>query len=288
MKHEFCGAFNALLAKSNIEYASAVPFSACRVVRGDKLRRVGLEHTAKSVLVLLSPYFVDDAKDPPISRYAISKDYHLYFNALFSDMCTALGALFPKKHFCGFADNSPIDERHAAAIAGLGVLGDNGLLLNEKYGSYVFIGEIISDLDWEDWYEIPPSTATHAIQACLHCGACSRVCPMQEKGGNPFGIAECLSSVSQKKRLQSDAEAEYIRHYRAGWGCDRCQTVCPYNKNAKETPISFFKEDRMPYPTALDIRQMPDETFAQRAFAWRGRETVIRNLQMLENKTEEN
>jgi epoxyqueuosine reductase len=276
------------LSEEGIEYVSAIKLKNCEIKKPYLLQKAGIDSEKANAIIFAVPYHTGEKEDRNISLYAISRDYHLYFDALFSDMCTALGALFPKKHFCGFADNSPIDERHAAAIAGLGVLGDNGLLLNEKYGSYVFIGEIISDLDWEDWYEIPPSVATHEIQECLHCGACSRVCPMQEKGGNPFGIAECLSSVSQKKRLQSDAEAEYIRHYRAGWGCDRCQTVCPYNKAPKETPIPFFKEDRMPYPTVLDLRQMPDETFAQRAFAWRGRETVIRNLQMLENKTEEN
>lgn len=283
MKNVFCGAVKTLLENAHIEYAAALPFSHCRVLREDKLRRVGLgDGAAKSALILLTPYYVDDKGESPISRYARSRDYHLYFDRLFSDTCAALKVAFPQHRFYAFADNSPIDERHAACIAGLGVLGDNGLLLNEAYGSYVFIGEILSDLDWEKWYAIMPEAPVYEVQTCAHCGACNRACPMEGKGGNPYGIKDCLSALSQKKHLQSEEEAAYIRHYQAGWGCDRCQTVCPYNKNPKETPIAFFHEKRLLHPTPDEIERMSDAAFSERAFAWRGRETVLRNLRLLE------
>ncbi len=287
MQARFCDALNTLLARESLEFAAAIPFSACRVLRADKLRYAGLDaKEAKSVLILLVPYYVDDEIDSPISRYAMSQDYHLYFDALFQRVCGELRFAFPEHCFCAFADNSPIDERHAACLGGLGVLGDNGLLLNETYGSYVFIGEIISDLAWEDWYEGAPEHEVHEIKGCIHCGSCRRACPMEGVGGNPFGISECLSAVSQKKRLQSEAEENYIRTYRAGWGCDRCQEVCPYNRAPKETPIAFFKEARMPAPTSAQIAALSDGEFSKRAFAWRGRETVLRNLRLLEEKSD--
>ena len=104
---------------------------------------------------------------------------------------------------------------------------------------------------------------------------------------NPFGVDRCLSDVTQAKRLETlgDAQdhADYIRYFGSAWGCDRCQTVCPYNYAAAKTPIAFFKEALLPSPCADDIAQMDDETFADRAYAWRKRATIMRNLNLLES-----
>ena len=75
-----------------------------------------------------------------------------------------------------------------------------------------------------------------------------------------------------------------IKH-RALWGCDICQLVCPLVKKAiesgAETPIEFFRENRIKNLTPEVLSEMTDEEFGKRAFSWRGRQTIERNLKLL-------
>ena len=74
-----------------------------------------------------------------------------------------------------------------------------------------------------------------------------------------------------------------MRKYNTAWGCDICQSVCPYNKNPRVTPIDFFFEERIMKLTTEIIDGMDKESFSKRAFAWRGRKTVRRNTELLKN-----
>ena len=184
---------------------------------------------------------------------------------------------YPTSRFECFADNSPIDERHAAALCGLGMLGDNGLLITEKYSSYVFLGEIITDY--------PIESEAQEIKHCLKCGKCQLACPMGS-------IGECLSSLTQKKGELSDTDSSAIRKYSCAWGCDICQEVCPYTIRAKRTGsiytnVDFFKEELIPVLTSEMLQSMSDEDFSQRAYSWRGRNTILRNLRIIENNMED-
>ena len=78
------------------------------------------------------------------------------------------------RHFWGFADKSPLSETYTAACAGLGIIGDNHLLINEKYGSFVFIGEILSEVPAE---ELGYDGREPVTGGCLHCGKCAAKCP---------------------------------------------------------------------------------------------------------------
>jgi len=68
------------------------------------------------------------------------------------------------------------------------------------------------------------------------------------------------------------------------WGCDLCQSSCPHNKNPKLTPVEFFHRDRIPCLTREILDNMSDEDFEKRAFAWRKRKTIERNLEILYKK----
>ena len=271
----------ALLEAEHIECAAVIPFSACHVFQPRKLEYYGLDEArAKSVLIVAVPYYAGEFPGTRISRYAYGRDYHVYFRAFFARMCEGLRAAFPGYVFGGSADNAPIDERHAALTAGLGILGDNGLLITERYGTYVFLGEIISDMDAGEWYEDPAEVTLYETRTCEHCGACKRHCPMH--GNNPWGIDECLSFVNQTKHIGDPRYLDYIRYYSAAWGCDRCQSVCPHNRRAEQSPIPFWHEALLPYPKAADVAAMDRETFEERAYAWRKKETIMRNLTLLE------
>ncbi len=262
------------LLKHNIELVGALKLCDCRIVRPYKLKKFDEnEYGTLSAVVFAVPYLAQ-CNDKNISAYAVPRDYHLFFKELFDELTDTLSQSFDGAKFECFADNSPIDERHAAALCGLGMLGDNGLLITEKYSSYVFLGEIITDY--------PIQTEKSEIKYCLKCGKCQLACPMAS-------IGECLSSLTQKKGELTANEANAIKKYGSAWGCDVCQEVCPFTLHAKRkgtiyTEIEFFNKELIPILTSEKINAMSDEKFSCRAYSWRGRGAITRNLKIIENK----
>ena len=261
-----------IFAEENIEYVAALELSASDIRRPDIIARRGLSaDEALCALVFLIPYNVS-GESGNVSLYARARDYHAYCDELFPRLEKALTREFGGK-FAGFADKSPIEETRAALLAGLAVRGDSYVIINEKYGSFVFIGEVLTN---NTAASLGLDGAPRAVRECLHCGACRRACPM--KNGR-----ECLSSVTQKKGELTEDEKRYIVENGSAWGCDICQTACPLNKNIAETPIDFFKADRIAKLYLKTLENMSDEEFSRRAFSWRGRKTVERNLRLFEN-----
>ena len=269
------GMLATFFAEEKIEYFGVLPFSACRLRRPDIIERKGISsESIESAIMLLVPYYVNDGAGN-ISLYARSGDYHHYCDLLFERLLPKLEARFGGR-FLGFADKSPIEENIAASMAGLGKLGDNYMLINEKYGSFVFLGEILSTVKAEV-LGFDGKIAEPAY--CPHCGACKRACPMMIED------MECLSAVTQKKGVLSDEEADYLKKYGSAWGCDLCQLACPLNQkvlaNGVETPIDFFRENRISTLTAEVLEKMSDEEFKARSFSWRGKAPLLRNLELL-------
>ena len=262
------------LSNHKIDLVGAIPMSQCNIIRPRKLEGIGFNEDAHlSVIIFAIPYYTEH-RDRNISAYAVSRDYHLFAKQLFGAVIPELALQFPQYHFAGFADNSPISEVRAAAMSGLGIIGDNGMLITEKYSSYVFLGEIITD------YPIS-SCNTYEIKTCEHCGVCQRACPMPQ-------IGECLSSLTQKKGELTDCEKKHIKKYGSAWGCDLCQEVCPHTARAIRegtvyTPIEFFTHDNVAHLTSRAVLSMNDEQFSHRAYSWRGRKTIMRNLEIIEN-----
>ena len=129
-----------LLADAGASSVSYIPTDQCRILRPYLLPKY-----AAGALIFTVPYLCEDAlshRERNLSLYAVPRDYHIFFKELFDSIENILNAEFPSIEVRGFSDHSPIDEVHAAALAGLGVIGDNKLLITEEYGSYVFIGEL--------------------------------------------------------------------------------------------------------------------------------------------------
>jgi len=115
---------------------------------GDQ-QRLGLSRlidSPRSVLVALFPYLTG-APSGNLSLYARGRDYHAVIADRLGAVAQAFQTEYPENHFVVLADDSPLPEVYAAACAGLGCMGDNGLLIHRDYGSYVFIGTIVTDLD---------------------------------------------------------------------------------------------------------------------------------------------
>ena len=265
----------AFFAEEKIEYYAALDYRDCIETNA---RIIGSENfIPKSVIIFLIPYFVSQPKN--LSAYAASEDYHLIINRLTDALIGRLRGLYPENFFRGYGDHSPIDERAAAISAGLGILGDSGLLINEKYGTYVFIADVVTDIH----SDVLGVNAPTPVRNCMHCGRCKNACPTGILRGE--GDA-CLSAITQRKGTLSEGEIALMKRYNTVWGCDICQSVCPYNEKREITPIDFFHENRIEELTTDALASLDEVTFSRRAFAWRGRKTVERNVLFFENESE--
>ena len=233
---------------------------------------------AASVLVCLFPYYTGEHKERNISRYAMVTDYHMIAGEYLNRFCKALQEVFPQNQFEPFTDNSPIREVSAAFHAGLGRRGKNGLILHPKYGSYVFIGEVVTDLVLQPDQPLNPGE-------CIGCRKCQKVCPqgaLQSDGS--VCLERCRSHITQKKGELTDWEIGQIQDGRLIWGCDICNDVCPMNQEAKVlTPVPEFLESAV---AVLDA-QIAERLLKTRAYNYRGKKTILRNIQLLEGANED-
>lgn len=265
---------SSFFAEKNIDCWGSIPLSSCHIIKPYLLERTGIGNG--SVVLFAVPYLTEAgmAQDRNLSAYAVPRDYHGFFKQLFDELLPLLSSKFPNARFAGFADHSPIAEIDAASRAGLGVIGKNNLLLTPKYSSYVFLGEIVTDILLDCSAKEPAY--------CEDCGACTAACPKGTCG-------ECLSALTQKKGELREAEKEVLIRHGSVWGCDLCQEVCPHTKRAIASksifsPIPYFRESNLAHLTQADLDAMSDVELASRAYAWRGRETIGRNLMLIENE----
>lgn len=266
------------LAPHGIELTGVLPLSDCTLTRPYLLSRAGFDMSDPChlyVQVFAIPYLSPAADVPErnLSAYAVCEDYHVFVRELGDALIPALQADFPNHRFALFADHSPIDEIKAAVDAGLGVRGSNHLLLTERYSSYVFLAELITDLALKP----TPTPLPPELRVCHDCGKCQSACPMIVEGG------ECRSALTQKKGPLTHDEEQALMRFPSVWGCDICQEVCPYTAHARArgtiwSPIPFFNRNALPYLTTELLDGMSDAQFARRAYAWRGRDTIGRNV----------
>ena len=249
-------------------------FSAFAAVK-DRLiecrAKARLPENAQTVISVLFPYYLGEEyyKNANVSRYAVSADYHLITGAIMDKIISALREEFPENKFEYFVDNSPMPEVRCAVSAGLGVLGRNNLFISPEYGSWMFLGEVVTDKYF------PPAEPKESL--CIGCSECEKKCPVGAITGAGIEKEKCLSFLSQKKGELSPEVAAKMAEYHCAWGCDICQKVCPMNLHAKLTPIEAFFETARPYVTEADGVE-------GRAFAWRGKQVIQRNLKAIRSE----
>ena len=252
--------FDNILPCGVCSFSSVGELIPCRAVSR-------IPQNAKSVIVYLFPYYLGEEyyKNSNISKYAVPQDYHIIVKNYLEKICAELKNQYTDGVFECFCDNSPINEVEAAALCGLGVKGRNGLLINERYGSFCFIGEIVTDV------ELPCSLPED--RACLCCGLCEKKCPGGALTDFKVDKAKCLSHITQKKGELSRSEEELIKNSGIIWGCDICQNICPMNRDVEITPVKEFFE-------AAKATYLPGDDIENRAFSWRGRAVVDRNFKI--------
>jgi epoxyqueuosine reductase len=180
------------------------------------------------------------ASGPPrgwISRYAWGDDYHAVMWEKLNSLAAALPERFSEPFTArAYADTGPVAERLFAKHAGLGWLGKNTLLLNKAYGSWLFLGVILTSLDLQP--SLQPGETPPPDQ-CGSCRQCLDACPTNALVA-PYLLdaRRCLSYLTIELR---ETVPEEFREA-IGWqvyGCDICQDVCPYNRKA---PVSSLQQ----------------------------------------------
>lgn len=279
--HFFCGA----LKQQGAAACGVLPFSALTPYMSGRARERALSLCpgARSVLAADFPYFAGETKGN-LSVYARGTDYHIAVAARLQRACDLFRAAFPDCCFVPGVDNSPLPEKTAARLSGIGMLGQNTLILCPPYGSYIFLGTILTDLllDPERRRESPP---------CPGCGRCVSACPTgalsRMEGRTVLNQNLCVSRLTQKKGQLTPEEEQILARHPYLWGCDLCQTICPLNQNAKPSPLPELagKDDAAPYLASLTPQLiLPlgqaefQNRFGSRAFAWRGVAVLKRNI----------
>ncbi|MGM0377968.1 MAG: tRNA epoxyqueuosine(34) reductase QueG, partial [Bacteroidota bacterium] len=224
---------------------------------------------ARSVVVVLQNYN-PSRKDQPgpgfkISRYAFGRDYHKVLKKRLKKLMSYIQEeVAPDAGGRFFVDSAPVSERSLAARAGLGWIGKNTNLLHPRLGSYVFIGELILDI------ELTPGSLIR--EACGGCTRCLEACPTGALVA-PYQLdaRKCISYLTIENK--GDISSDMADHFQ-GWifGCDICQEVCPWNWKAPPHHEPDFN-------LRLELKEMSrDEWFAldEDAFDHLSRGSAIR------------
>jgi epoxyqueuosine reductase len=226
---------------------------------------------AKSVIVCLLPYYPGEYPQRNVARYALCDDYHPAALMLLEGVCSQLRQTFPGHAFVPFVDISPIPEVKAATLAGLGRQGRHGMLIAPYYGCHVFIGSVVTDL------AIEPDQPVE--EDCGSCRACLSACPSGALTERGFVRERCRSFLTQKRGALEPWQEEEIRSGNLVWGCDICLDACPH----KGTVLSPLKEMRK-NPLPLLTRENLKDALAVKAYAYRGENVLLRNLQLIEQE----
>ena len=130
-----------LFHSEHIDVYGFLPIKDCIIKKQYLLDNAGISDGFAVIFAI--PYYTRACEEKRnISAYAVGCDYHLFVKKLSERMLCCLTSEYPSVKFAMFADHSPIDERDTAVRAGIGVIGKNGLIITEKYSSYVFLAEL--------------------------------------------------------------------------------------------------------------------------------------------------
>lgn len=192
-----------------------------------------------------------------ISRYAVGRDYHKLLRNKLKKLGDQIRDALPNTEFRPFVDSAPVLEHAIAEKAGIGWTGKHSLTLNEKAGSWFFLGELFINLP------LPIDEPTE--DKCGSCVSCITVCPTQAIV-EPYVVdaRRCISYLTIEHKTAIPKEFRSLIGNRI-YGCDDCQLICPWNRYANITDeTDFHPRNNFTNIELLSLFQWDEETFLKR------------------------
>lgn len=201
--------------------------------------------------------FASNLADPTqayISRYALGRDYHKLVRKQLGALAKKIESEVGQFGYRPFVDSAPILERPLAQKAGLGWTGKHSLILDKDAGSWFFLGELLIDLP------LPVDSASE--DQCGKCQACITSCPTQAIVDDKIVDARrCISYLT----IEYDGIIPLEFRKAIGnriYGCDDCQLVCPWNRDAKiTTQTDFHRRETLTNADLVELFSWDEATF---------------------------
>jgi len=224
------------------------------MARNPELRKnpAGLLPEARSLIVLGMNYYQSEpTRRGRIAKYALGKDYHDIVPTRLKQLDEWLAAQGGVQRKA--VDTSAILEKPVAVTAGLGWQGKSTMLIHPKWGTWMFLAEVLTSLSFE----------TDPVQND-HCGSCTRcidVCPTGAITA-PYQLdaRRCISylTIEHKGAIPEEFRQAIGDHL---YGCDDCLDICPWNHWARQTREASF--EAIPRPDLTEMLSWTDEKFRQ-------------------------
>ena len=198
-------------------------------------------------------------------------DYHYVLQDKLDRLAKGIEELTADFEYKGMVDTGALVDTAVAQRAGIGFIGKNGLVISKEFGSYMFLGELITNLDIE-----PDQPVDYD---CGDCNRCVTACPTSCLiGDGSMNAKRCLSFQTQDKGVM---DLEFRKKIKTViYGCDICQICCPYNKGL-DNPLATEIDPDLSHPELLPFLELSNgqfkEKFGHVAGSWRGKNILQRN-----------
>jgi len=245
---------------------------------------------ARSVIVFADNYYVDKSRNEntlKISRYAWGDDYHKVLLKKIKRILENLKQYDKTIEGKAYVDTGPILEKCFAIESGLGWMGKNSQIIIPNVGSYVFLGVLILNKEFEEY-------GNPIESRCGDCTKCVDNCPTGAIVENyTIDCNKCISYFSiEKKDDFTPQEEKWLRDWL--YGCDMCLESCPWNKKWAKTSgeISYFNRIEMLERSVNEWKDLTEEEFGKlfqknvfkRLKYQRFRRNLLANIKNIENK----
>lgn len=208
-----------------------------------------------------------------LCRAAWGTDYHHVLREKLDKLAQYITQLEPGVQIESMVDTGALSDRAVAERAGLGWVGKNCSLITPEFGSWVYLGELVTNL---------PLPADQPIEeGCGDCNICVDACPTGALvQGGQLDSQRCIAFLTQIKDFVPDEFRGKIGNRL--YGCDTCQTVCPKNRGINFTHHTEFQPDpEIAKPLLLPLLEMSNREFKEKfglsSSSWRGKKPIQRN-----------
>ncbi|MFC8684277.1 tRNA epoxyqueuosine(34) reductase QueG [Brevibacillus porteri] len=282
-----------------IGFASADPFTTLKerlLVHREKGYESGFEEPdlekrtnpellldgARSLISIALAY-PSKLKNPPKSepgayrgilcRAAWGTDYHHVLRDKLDKLTRFIMELEPGARIESMVDTGALSDRAVAERAGIGFVGKNCAIITPEFGSWVYLGELVTNL--------PLPSDQPIEEGCGDCNICVDACPTGALiQGGQLDAQRCVAYLTQVKDFIPDEFRGKIGNRL--YGCDTCQTVCPKNRRIDNDHHAEFQPDpEIAKPLLIPLLQMSNkefkEKFGQSSSSWRGKKPIQRN-----------